>query len=273
MRHFDELGPEWLQWVNTNLERGVCAEHIAVELNKHGWTTAAHAVVNLGLSNTPQLPRPTINTSTNQIGLTDREVHLALNLKSPQIVVIDDFLSDEECGLLIDDSQDKFYPSEVLNHGTGMSEVSTLRTSHNASYRGIETTITNVIENRVEELLSWPKSSSEGLLVLRYENGQEYVPHHDYFDPQNPSYNDIISNGGQRVGTFLIFLSDVEAGGTTNFPTIGLEVHPKKGRAIYFSNQTPNGICDDKTLHAGTPVITGVKYLATFWLRESTFAR
>ena len=39
---------------------------------------------------------------------------------------------------------------------------------------------------------------------------------------------------------------------------------------VFFANVTENGIPDKQTWHAGAPVISGVKYIATKWMREST---
>jgi hypothetical protein len=50
--------------------------------------------------------------------------------------------------------------------------------------------------------------------VLRYEHGQKYDPHYDYFsDKVN------IARGGHRVATVLMYLTDVEKGGETVFPS------------------------------------------------------
>lgn len=49
--------------------------------------------------------------------------------------------------------------------------------------------------------------------MLRYELGQKYEPHYDYFfDPVN------IQQGGHRYATVLMYLADVLEGGETVFP-------------------------------------------------------
>lgn len=60
---------------------------------------------------------------------------------------------------------------------------------------------------------SWFTENGEDIQVLRYEYGQKYEPHYDYFsDKVN------IVRGGHRLATVLMYLSDVAKGGETVFP-------------------------------------------------------
>lgn len=59
----------------------------------------------------------------------------------------------------------------------------------------------------------------------------------------------------------------MEQGGCTAFPKLGLQVAPKKGNAVFFVNTSASGEPDERTLHGGDPVVAGVKYVATKWLR------
>lgn len=61
--------------------------------------------------------------------------------------------------------------------------------------------------------------NGEDIQVLRYEYGQKYDAHFDYFsDKVN------IARGGHRMATVLMYLSNVEKGGETVFPSA--EVRP-----------------------------------------------
>ncbi|MGS0759486.1 2OG-Fe(II) oxygenase, partial [Roseateles sp. GG27B] len=64
---------------------------------------------------------------------------------------------------------------------------------------------------------------------------------------------------------------EVAAGGGTRFPSLGFEVRPTQGAALYFASVDAQGLEDATTLHAGVPVIEGVKYIATKWLRERRY--
>lgn len=72
-------------------------------------------------------------------------------------------------------------------------------------------------------------------------------------------------NGGQRVSTLIMYLNDVVSGGETIFPKIGLSIVPKKGSAaaVYFEYSNSLGQVDPLTLHGGSPVVQGEK-----WMRQ-----
>jgi prolyl 4-hydroxylase len=52
--------------------------------------------------------------------------------------------------------------------------------------------------------------------MIRYEGGQYYRPHHDFFADE---FNK--KRGGQRVCTVLMYLTTPEEGGETVFPQAG----------------------------------------------------
>ncbi|MGZ5781611.1 MAG: prolyl hydroxylase family protein, partial [Burkholderiaceae bacterium] len=76
---------------------------------------------------------------------------------------------------------------------------------------------------------------------------------------------------GQRVATLILYLNDVEEGGETEFPEIGLKIIPKAGNALYFAYMNSSSQPDPLTLHAGRPVLKGEKWIATRWVRERAY--
>lgn len=72
------------------------------------------------------------------------------------------------------------------------------------------------------------------LQILHYQFGERYEPHWDYFvDPVNAV------NGGQRLATMLIYLSDVEEGGETVFPSSEEKPARATPAYIHFPYHTP----------------------------------
>ena len=62
--------------------------------------------------------------------------------------------------------------------------------------------------------------NGEDIQVLRYEHGQKYDPHYDYFvDKVN------IARGGHRIATVLMYLTDVTKGGETVFPSAEVSIN------------------------------------------------
>ncbi|HEX5756399.1 MAG TPA: 2OG-Fe(II) oxygenase [Arenimonas sp.] len=197
----------------------------------------------------------------------DREVHILLTLNAPRIVLFGNLLSHEECDALIAASRLRLKPSTVVNSESGAYDLHEARTSYGAHFRRGENELISRIENRIASLLSVPVTHGESIQVLNYAPGAEYKPHFDYFDPRNPGNEEILKMGGQRFASLVMYLNDVEAGGSTVFPEIGLDVLPRKGNAIFFSYASPNGHLDPLSLHGGSPVAGGEKWIATKWLR------
>ena len=78
---------------------------------------------------------------------------------------------------------------------------------------------------------------------------------------------------GPRILTFFLYLSDVEEGGETAFPTLGLAVKPKKGSAVLWPSVLDTNLesIDMRTVHEARPVIKGTKYAANSWLHLYDF--
>lgn len=102
----------------------------------------------------------------------------------------------------------------------------------------------------------------------RYDVGQEFKAHTDYFEPGGTDYERYCSVSGQRTWTFMIYLNAVAAGGGTRFKHIDKIVQPEAGKLLAWNNRLPGGACNPATLHHGMKVRKGVKYVITRWYRE-----
>jgi prolyl 4-hydroxylase len=134
-----------------------------------------------------------------------------------------------------------------------------------------ETPLIARIEDRIAELTGLPAENGEGLQMLHYEVGAESTPHVDYLVPSNDANVESVERSGQRVGTLLMYLNDVELGGETLFPHVGWSILPQRGQAFYFEYGNRAGQCDPLSLHASAPLKAGEKWVATKFIRSRRF--
>ena len=215
--------------------------------------------------------------------------------ESPRVYAQDGFLSGEECDALIRGGADRLADSAVE---LGVDDDS--RTS--ASYffgpahvdRGLR--VLHEVDRRVAAWLHVPRHHGENLQLQRYRGGEHYKVHHD---------------GEERLATVIVYLSDVEEGGETVFPLVPadplpsadrlpthpvnpfntrtprdafeleqycrassnvLRVRPKKGTAVVFYSQRPDGSPDWLPWHGSCPVQRGIKWIAQKWVHAVPYS-
>lgn len=192
--------------------------------------------------------------------------------EQPRIFIINNFLSETECDYLITYAQPKLTTSTVVDSETGQKKIHSERTSVGMFCpNDHQDAIISNIEQRISEVVSIPVEHGEGIQIVKYATGAEFRPHYDYFDPKLPGSIVNCKVGGQRKVTAILYLNTPEKGGETLFPVANLAIKPKKGSALFFYNLLPSGKVDPLTLHAGTPVLLGEKWIATRWLREKPY--
>ncbi|MEP3050087.1 MAG: 2OG-Fe(II) oxygenase [Erythrobacter sp.] len=124
------------------------------------------------------------------------------------------------------------------------------------------------IEAELFELNGIAPEFGEALQGQRYDIGQEFKPHTDYFSPDGEDYEKFCAASGQRTWTFMIYLNAVEAGGATRFKSIGKTFHPEAGKLLCWNNRYADTSVNPMTLHHGMKVRKGTKYVITKWYRE-----
>ena len=208
----------------------------------------------------------------NTIATADREIHMLFALTAPRIVLFGNLLSAEECEEMIALSRGKLERSSVVNNETGAYDVHPHRTSYGTYFNRGENELIKRIEARIADLVQFPEVNGEPIQILHYEPGGEYKPHFDYFDPKQPGNEQVLTQGGQRIATLVMYLNDVEAGGSTVFPEVGIDVLPRRGNAVYFAYCSETGALDSRSLHGGSPVSAGEKWIATKWFRQREYS-
>mmetsp|Transcript_26557 Transcript_26557/g.64757 ORF Transcript_26557/g.64757 Transcript_26557/m.64757 type:complete len:555 (-) Transcript_26557:135-1799(-) len=189
----------------------------------------------------------------------------------PWVVVFENFVADEECDEIIKLGYKHEYKrsadvGKLKFDGTHESVENNRRTSENSwcsEHLGCRNeTVPTRLHNRMSKILDIPSENGEDLQILKYEKGQFYRTHHDFIEHQ------VDRQCGPRILTFFLYLSDVEDGGGTNFPDLGITVNPKKGRAllwpsVYDSNPKKD---DPRMRHQALPVKEGTKFAANSWI-------
>ena len=124
------------------------------------------------------------------------------------------------------------------------------------------------IEAPLDELSGIDPRFGEPLQGQRYDVGQEFKPHTDYFAPDGQDYVKYCTIAGQRTWTFMIYLNSVEAGGGTRFKALNKIFQPEPGKLLCWNNRKSDSSVNPNTLHHGMKVRRGVKYVLTKWYRE-----
>jgi hypothetical protein len=112
--------------------------------------------------------------------------------------------------------------------------------------------------------------------VANYGIGGQYGTHMDttgYWTVEGTNHNKRFDGTrvfyeatGDRMGTFMAYLSDVQSGGNTAFPLLGVSVKPIRGDGVFWINMKSDGISDKLTSHAGCPVLVGSKWITNKWI-------
>ncbi|CAN5179585.1 2OG-Fe(II) oxygenase [soil metagenome] len=271
------------EWIEQQIARGCARDGMIDSMVKSGHRRdAAARLVDGAIARRGSRPPPAAPLSPdeakrlaadapNQLEAGEHRVEVLVAMVSPRVIVFGNIMSAEECDALIDASRHKMAPSLVVDPATGRYHEDKVRSSRGTHFAHGETPVVAALEQRVEALLGHEIERQEPLQILNYGELGEYLPHFDFFDPTDAGSHVPLARGGQRVATLIIYLNDVAHGGATIFPSIGFEVKPRRGNAVYFESHDDNGELDRKTLHGGAPVGgSGDKWIATKWIRERT---
>jgi prolyl 4-hydroxylase len=185
----------------------------------------------------------------------------------PQI--LNDILTPDECKYIIEKATPDFSRSAVV--GTGVPDSS--RTSETA-WISKDDPVARKIFAKALELTGKTIAECEDLQVVRYEPGTFYRAHHDACCDGSQACIDFEKDGGQRIGTLLVYLNSEFTDGETHFPDWngGTKLRADPGSAIFFRPLgTDEPKCHPNALHAGLPISSGVKYVCNAWIRENKF--
>ncbi|CAL4083493.1 unnamed protein product, partial [Meganyctiphanes norvegica] len=185
----------------------------------------------------------------------------------PVVVIYHDVLTDREADHMKALTQDNLVTTKVHSFTTHQARESLARIGKTAWIKLDQTPEVAHVMRRIEDMTGLTTKTAEELHVLNYGIGGHYDAHVDFFDLQMKKL-DKNPHLGDRIATALFYLNDVEAGGSTVFPTLGLEIPARKGNALFWFNLKRNGDGDYRTVHASCPVLLGEKWITNLWLHE-----
>uniref|UniRef100_A0A672JLI6 procollagen-proline 4-dioxygenase n=1 Tax=Salarias fasciatus TaxID=181472 RepID=A0A672JLI6_SALFA len=158
-------------------------------------------------------------------------------------------------------------PATVHDPQTGKLTTAQYRVSKSAWLTGYDDPMIDTINQRIEDLTGLEMDTAEELQVANYGVGGQYEPHFDFGRKDEPDAFKELGTGN-RIATWLFYMSDVSAGGATVFPDVGAAVWPMKGTAVFWYNLFPSGEGDYSTRHAACPVLVGNKWVSNKWIHE-----
>jgi prolyl 4-hydroxylase len=179
------------------------------------------------------------------------------------LFVCRNFLSKAQCAALIERIDEDRQPSRILAEAPDPE----FRTSETCNLDRLDP-LTQQVEARITHLMGIDEAHGETIQGQRYAVGQQFKPHHDFFYTSEPYWQEQEKIGGQRTWTVMVFLNEPEAGGQTKFPKAKVRISPKTGNLLAWNNLDGVGEPNDYSLHQGSPVEAGLKYIITKWYRE-----
>ncbi|XP_054860544.1 prolyl 4-hydroxylase subunit alpha-1-like isoform X2 [Amphiprion ocellaris] len=185
----------------------------------------------------------------------------------PRIVRYHNIVSDKEMEKVKELAKPRLRRATVHDPQTGKLTTAHYRVSKSAWLGAFEHPVVDKINQRIEDITGLDVTTAEDLQVANYGVGGQYEPHFDFGRKDEPDAFEELGTGN-RIATWLLYMSDVPAGGATVFTDIRAAVWPKKGTAVFWYNLYPSGEGDYRTRHAACPVLVGNKWVSNKWIHE-----
>ena len=178
----------------------------------------------------------------------------------PRIAIYRGLFSAAECRYLVLLGTPWLEQAKVIDEVTGQGVLDAIRDANTSSFPPLaEDLVVQQINACIAAASGTDQAWGEPLTIQRYQPGQQYRPHHD------------AGKETMRHWTALIWLNEDYEGGATDFPDAGVRVKGGTGDLLLFHNVTADETPDPRMMHAGLPVTSGVKWLASRWIRGKNY--
>jgi prolyl 4-hydroxylase len=201
-----------------------------------------------------------IEDSIHKLGFADITAPYTPPLLYPNMI------SSQEADYIIRMASSNFQDSTIVS-GMNLS----VRKSQTNTINNHDPTLRAIIE-RICKMVDYPFENVEPVQVIRYGSDGYYNAHYDSCPDKNEHCRQFVKNGGQRVVTVVIYLNDDFSGGHTTFINLKRQFQPKKGSGlIFYSMDKDKTKTHPLSLHEGSPLTKGTKYIANIWIRENAY--
>jgi len=256
------LDDRWTDWLRNNMRLGCDLAELLGPLRAAGYSDEAIAAgldavrpTHDSLASGDLPPPPLIRRMPKNLRRFDNE--------TLELYVLEDFMSQKECDRVISLCAHHLRPSTVsVDNGDRYH-----RTSQTAHLSHLKSPLAKACDEKICKTLGIRPEYAEGIQAQRYDVGQQFKPHWDYFDPESKEYLRFAGTRGNRTWTFMVYLNQGMEGGGTRFTKIDHTFAPKTGTALLWNNLKADGTPNEATMHSGEPVIAGHKVIITKWFR------
>lgn len=184
----------------------------------------------------------------------------------PRIVIYHEIMTDTEIAKIKQLAAPRFQRATVQNPVTGVLEPAQYRVSKSSWLKDEDDEQVLSVTLKSAAAINLTRDTVEDLQVVNYGIGGHYEPHYDFARKEEKgSFGEHLGN---RIATVIYYMTDVEAGGATVFPQIGVKLWPEKGAAAVWYNLMQSGEGDYRTRHAACPVLAGSKWVCNKWFHE-----
>ncbi|KAF2815719.1 uncharacterized protein BDZ99DRAFT_349441, partial [Mytilinidion resinicola] len=202
----------------------------------------------------------------------------------PLVLYIDNFLDASEITYLLSLGQPLFTRSMITDR-----KISSGRTSDSCFLPGNNSMVARIKQRAAHFMGGLSFDGLEAVQLVRYTTGQKVNLHFDWhqtrpLDRQGRSCN--------RLASFFIYLSADCVSGETWFPNVtvsrdlfdrdgwaeerirvleegkGIAFLPRAGSGVFWMNLRSDGTGDQRSLHAGLPVVEGTKVGMNIWVKK-----
>jgi prolyl 4-hydroxylase len=211
----------------------------------------------------------------------------------PLLIYIFDFLSNSEIDHILSVTDNLFVPSRAYSPDSPAHRNSSSCVlppsdpTHDTVIARSHSFLDGIVQQYRDAGLSY--FDIEPLQLVRYGPSEYYHAHVDWFDALHKEDKGWKSRLYNRGASFFLYLEDGCSGGGTYFPEVsasmdetqlaalgeymvtderGVSFKPKKGNGLFWVNLMPDGIGDNRLIHAGLPVKLGRKVGMNVWVKR-----